>query len=81
VTGPWQGKGVSGTLMTAFLDAARGRGARGIWLEAFEGNPRALGFYRRWGFRDLGGRQVQVQDGVHLPHRILGKDLDLPREP
>ena len=72
VAGPWQGKGVSGALMTAFLDEARRRAAQGIWLEAFEGNPRALGFYRRWGFRDLGGRQVQVQEGVHLPHRILG---------
>jgi GNAT superfamily N-acetyltransferase len=76
VAGPWQGKGVSGALMTAFLDEARRRGARGIWLEAFEGNPRALGFYRRWGFRDIGGRQVQVQEGVHLPHRILGRDLE-----
>ena len=74
VTTRWHGQGVSGPLMTAFLDEARGRGTRGVWLEAFEGNPRALGFYRRWGFQDLGG-QVQVREGVHLPHRVLGLAL------
>ena len=76
VATPWHGQGVSGALMTAFLEEARQRGIRGVWLEAFEGNPRALGFYRRWGFQDLGG-QVLVREGVHLPHRVLG--LALPK--
>lgn len=71
----WHGHGVSGALMAAFQEEARRRGARGLWLEAFEGNPRALGFYRRWGFHDLGGK-VEVKEGVHLPHRILGLALE-----
>jgi GNAT superfamily N-acetyltransferase len=71
----WHRQGVSGALMAAFMDEARRRGTRGVWLEAFEGNPRALGFFRRWGFQDLGA-QVQVKEGVHLPHRILGLTLD-----
>jgi GNAT superfamily N-acetyltransferase len=75
VAGPWQGRGVSGALMSACLGEARRRGARSLWLEAFEGSPRALGFYRRWGFQDLGGLQVRVQEGIHLPHRILGLAL------
>ena len=67
----WQGRGVADALMTAFLDEARARGAQGVWLEAHEGNPRALRFYQRWGFRDLGGK-VRLVEGVRLPHRILG---------
>jgi GNAT superfamily N-acetyltransferase len=71
VSREWHGQGVSGALMAAVLDEVRLRGVRGLWLESFEGNPRAQGFFRRWGFRDLGG-QVQVTEGVHLPHRIMG---------
>lgn len=73
VATPWMGQGVSDALMTAFMEEARRRGVAGVWLEAFEGNPRALGFYKRWGFRDLGAR-VQVREGLHLPHRILATD-------
>jgi GNAT superfamily N-acetyltransferase len=75
VASPWQGQGVSDALMEAFLGEVRGRGAKAVWLEAFEGNPRALGFYVRWGFRDLGGHEL-VREGLRLPHRILGRDLD-----
>ncbi|BDU76522.1 GNAT family N-acetyltransferase [Mesoterricola sediminis] len=71
VTAPWQGRGVSGALMTAVLAEARRRGCRSVWLEAFEGNPRALRFYGRWGFHDLGG-SIKDREGIHLPHRILG---------
>lgn len=74
VSAPWHGQGVANELMKAFLDEARGRGFKAVWLEAFEGNPRALGFYARWGFRDLGGRE-QAREGVRLPHRILGTEL------
>jgi GNAT superfamily N-acetyltransferase len=73
VPAPWMGQGVSDALMAAFMDEARRRGAKGVWLEAFEGNPRALGFYRRWGFKDLGPCML-VREGLHLPHRILGTD-------
>ncbi|GEM_PF-1683472 len=74
VPAPWMGQGISDALMTAFLDDARAKGIRGVWLEAFEGNPRALRFYKRWGFKDLAG-SVKVREGLHLPHRILASDL------
>ncbi len=72
----WMGQGVSDALMAAFMDEARRRGAKGVWLEAFEGNPRALRFYKRWGFHDLGA-SVKIREGLHLPHRILGSDLSV----
>ena len=74
VASPWQGTGVSDALMEAFLTEARQQGKRAVWLEAFQGNPRALGFYTRWGFEDLGGRD-SLREGLRLPHRILGTDL------
>jgi GNAT superfamily N-acetyltransferase len=74
VSSPWHGQGVSGELMAAVLAEVRGRGGRSLWCHAFEGNPRALAFYRRWGFQDLGG-QTLVREGIHLPHRVLGLGL------
>ena len=74
---PWHGTGVSDALMEAFLADARRQGMQAVWLEAFQGNPRALGFYSRWGFEDLGGRD-SLREGLRLPHRILGSDLSKP---
>ena len=76
VAAPWMGQGVSDALMAAFMDETRIRGFKGVWLEAFEGNPRALGFYKRWGFRDLGA-SLKIREGLHLPHRILASDLNV----
>lgn len=73
----WQGKGVADRLMERFLEEVTRLGSRGVWLQAFAGNPRALAFYRRWGFRDLGACAV-VCEGIALPHRTMGRDLDQP---
>lgn len=74
VDATWQGQGISDALMEAFMAEARQRQARAVWLEAFEGNPRALHFYARWGFQDLGGRD-SLREGLRLPHRILATQL------
>jgi len=71
---PWQGQGVANALMETSLAEARQRGGRSAWLQAYAGNPRALAFYRRWGFRDFGPFTVACQ-GLELPHRALGRDL------
>jgi ribosomal protein S18 acetylase RimI-like enzyme len=51
---PWQGRGVAGALMAALVDAARAAGARALWLAVLQRNARAVGFYRREGFRVVG---------------------------
>jgi GNAT superfamily N-acetyltransferase len=51
---PWQGRGVAQRLMTAVFAAARDMAGRTLWLGAWERNPRALTFYARCGFRDVG---------------------------
>ncbi len=69
-----QGRGVADPLMTCFLEEAIRRGCRSLWLQAFEGSPRALAFYRRWGFQDFGPFTVECE-GLVLPHRALGRNL------
>jgi ribosomal protein S18 acetylase RimI-like enzyme len=50
----WHGQGVAQTLMDAALDAARARGAQTMWLGVWERNPRAVAFYRKYGFTRVG---------------------------
>src|SRR5689334_12420834 len=44
------GKGVGKALMQAALDEARQRGCDCAWLGVWEKNPRAIDFYKKWGF-------------------------------
>jgi ribosomal protein S18 acetylase RimI-like enzyme len=48
------GAGIGATLMRRCLDEAAARGRRMIWLGVWEHNARAIAFYRRWGFADVG---------------------------
>nr|WP_230323006.1 GNAT family N-acetyltransferase [Cellulomonas hominis] len=59
------GGGVAGALMAASLDAARARGAAGVWLGVNGENLRAQAFYRRSGFEVVGERTFQVGDQRH----------------
>ncbi|HEY0026312.1 MAG TPA: GNAT family N-acetyltransferase [Allosphingosinicella sp.] len=52
--GPWQGRGVAGTLMDWALAEARARGAEAMYLSVFIDNHRARRFYERYGFAYLG---------------------------
>ena len=54
VAGDWQGKGVAQQLMDACLEALRGRGSDVVWLGVWERNPRAIAFYRKFGFVEVG---------------------------
>lgn len=48
------GLGVGATLMQRCLDESAARGLSTIWLGVWEHNARAIAFYRRWGFADVG---------------------------
>ncbi len=54
------GKGVAARLMLASLDAARERGAAGIWLGVNQENQRAQRFYVKSGFRKVGRKRFRV---------------------
>jgi GNAT superfamily N-acetyltransferase len=54
VTRDWHGKGIAQRLMDRVLDEARQAGAETVWLGVWERNPRALAFYGKCGFVDVG---------------------------
>jgi GNAT superfamily N-acetyltransferase len=58
----WHGGGVAAPLMAAGLDAARQQGCEVAWLGVWEQNSRAIRFYTRCGFADV-GRTTYLFDG------------------
>lgn len=50
----WHGKGIAQALMDACIDKMKLRGSDVIWLGVWERNPRALAFYKKRGFIEVG---------------------------
>ena len=57
---PFHGQGVAQRLIDAAYEVARERGAATIWLGVWEHNPRAIAFYRRQGFTQVGAHTFMV---------------------
>lgn len=64
----WHGRGISQSLMRECENVARQLGARTIWLGVWEHNARAIAFYEKCGFRDVGSQPF-----------LLGSDLQTDR--
>ncbi|HEV7196594.1 MAG TPA: GNAT family N-acetyltransferase [Pedococcus sp.] len=56
------GGAVAAELMAAALDAARRRGAAGVWLGVNQLNQRAQKFYSKSGFARVGSKRFRVGD-------------------
>jgi ribosomal protein S18 acetylase RimI-like enzyme len=56
----WIGKGIGAKLLKRSLNAAFEDGYRSCWLRVWEGNERAISFYRNWGFREVGSEPYWV---------------------
>ena len=54
VDGVWHGRGVARQLMDAVVRHARAMGGRTLWLAVWQRNPRAIAFYRKYGFTRIG---------------------------
>ncbi len=65
---PAHGRGVAQQLMAAVFASARELGGEHLWLSVWDRNPRAIAFYKKMGFVDVGG--------VHF---ILGGDRQTDR--
>lgn len=50
----WHGQGLAQELMRAAATRAHAAGARTLWLGVWERNPRAIAFYRKCGFGEVG---------------------------
>jgi ribosomal protein S18 acetylase RimI-like enzyme len=58
------GKGVGKELMQAIISEARQRGCDCIWLGVWEKNQRAIHFYKKWGFREVGTHTFSLGDDL-----------------
>jgi ribosomal protein S18 acetylase RimI-like enzyme len=68
----FHGKGVAALLMDACIDSARGHGTAALWLGVWERNLRAIAFYAKCGF-------VEVGEQVFPLGRDLHRDLVMAR--
>ena len=70
----WHGRGLGAALMAAAVATAVQGGAELLWLAVWEQNPRAIAFYAKQGFVDI-GRQV-FQLGADRQHdRVMARRL------
>ena len=73
----WHGRGVAQALMSAVRAAARTLGGTVLWLGVWERNPRAIAFYAKCGFRDVGSQPYIVGSDVQTD-RVMVQDINFP---
>jgi ribosomal protein S18 acetylase RimI-like enzyme len=69
------GRGVGARLLAAAAEEARRRGFRSMWLGVWEHNHRAIAFYERHGFRDVGAHLFHLGT-ARQTDRLLVRPLD-----
>jgi GNAT superfamily N-acetyltransferase len=74
----FHGSGIAQALMDACASEARRRGGRTLWLGVFEQNPRAIRFYTKFGYQDVGGQTFLLGDDPQQD-RVLSLSLDSGR--
>lgn len=71
----WIGAGIGRALMQRCLEEARERGHDTIWLGVWERNHRAMAFYRRFGFADVGSHAFQLGSDRQTD-RLMARRVD-----
>ena len=69
-----QARGLGAALMRIALDQARSWGADVLWLGVWEHNVKALAFYARWGFHEVGEHVFKIGQQIDRD-LILAKEL------
>lgn len=72
------GKGVGAALMQRCLEVAAEQGHHTVWLGVWERNPRAIAFYERWGFVDVGAKAF-VLGSDHQTDRVMIRAAGMDR--
>ncbi|UYZ58857.1 GNAT family N-acetyltransferase [Hymenobacter latericus] len=65
----WIGTGLGAALMRRCIEEARERGCRSVVLGVWEKNERAIEFYRRFGFKHIGG--IDFKLGQDVQHDLI----------
>lgn len=58
----WIGRGAGPELMRRCLQEAAAAGCDVVWLGVWEQNPRAIAFYKKWGFEEAGRQTFHLGD-------------------
>lgn len=77
---PWIGRGIAQSLMEALRAEAAILGGQTLWLGVWERNPRAISFYQKCGFEDVGSHVFQFGKAMQTD-RVLVYSLDQGRLP
>jgi len=75
---PAQGHGVAHALMDEVRAAARGLGGSHLWLSVWERNPRAIAFYAKEGFVDVGSTDFYVGPDRQTDRVMAARVEDAP---
>ena len=70
----WHGQGVAAALMVQVMTHARRRGRGTLFLAVWERNPRAIAFYRKQGFEEVGSQPFQLGQDVQTD-RVMTRSL------
>lgn len=62
---PWHGRGVADLVLARVADLATELGAGSIWLGVWEHNGRAVAFYEKHGFRQVGTKEFRLAGELH----------------
>ena len=60
------GQGLGARLMDAVHEEARKRDARTLWLGVYDRNVRAVAFYKRFGFAQVGGKEFLFGGRIYI---------------
>lgn len=71
----WHGRGVAKLLMQSVFKEAAATGAAAVWLGVWERNPRAIAFYRKFGFVDVGSHEFRLGTDVQTD-RIMVRGVE-----
>ena len=75
VSSAFQGQGIGRCLMDKAIDEARRQGKGFVWLGVWEKNEKALAFYRKSGFYEIGTHTFVMGDDAQTDY-IMRKDLN-----
>ncbi|MDE3071849.1 MAG: GNAT family N-acetyltransferase [Pseudomonadota bacterium] len=78
----WHGKGIAHDLMDACIEAMEAHGSDVVWLGVWERNPRAISFYKKSGFVEVGDHVFPLgsdpQRDIVMARSVAGRKTKQP---
>ena len=72
----WIGQGIGAKLMQTALEFAANNGFGTCWFRVLESNARAIAFYRRWGFVEVGSEHYPATGDITVTVLLMTRLVD-----